>query len=1098
MNRFENGKWVTRRTEEEVLKELQAEMSRLSPEEQIALQTMLAEELQGTPKSGRKLIQSLEDLEYERVPVDPLTFIEDPYYLGEVGNGMFPRLKQDFVRLFTGSYEECVLTGSIGLDSLVQEADGGLPTLEERIGRVKDVLVLKESGLEVSTTEPAHRSGIKPVLRILLANGMRLDLTPEHEVQVYRDGVVWVEASEIREGDLVLTARRVRTTPSSALTADEARLLAYWCGDGSFSDTRARFCDGNPKTSIEVLELLKKLGYDGTHYPKGNNCWEVSVRSVKKSGFLAWVRAHCGDKKTADVVVPDAVCRASDSVVAAFLNRLWACEGTVYASEKSPPRFALGMISERFVRQIQLLLLRFGIQARIRKTNYVDKRNGCARQIWHLAVSGVSQLSAFLESVGTILGKEDACARITSYCDARKANTNVDLLPVTWGNVNQRMREDGIVRPRGNRWWNLGMQPSRRMSRSMFGEWSETYGSEPVGQALLDEFPADIGYEPVTRIESLRLAIPVGDIGAHNGHRFIANGMSVHNSIGWGKTFFATLAIDYVLYTLTCLRSPAETYGLAAGSQLHIVNLSARKDTAQRVVFEGIADKLSLSPYFREIGMERRKEELRFPKNIVVLGGESTDTSVLGLSVCAAVMDETNFLRGQVNRANKARWHHYGKAESLYTAIKTRMQSRFLKMGNLPGLLVLVSSRQVPDDFTEVKIRSAQDDPKVFVVDYALWDVKTDNYSKETFKVYVGAGGQKPRILEPGEEMPVKEGERLVEIPVDFKKRFEDDLAGSLRDIAGVSVVTVTTFLQARDKLFAVIDKTRPHPFSQEEWDPSIEGKFLWDKLVRTNDRGEMEPKNYPGAIRYVAIDPSISGDATGFAMGCVCGFKKVVRKDEDGKEFEEDSPLIWIDCILKIVPPKGGEIFLGDVRNLIYQLSERGFPISRVSLDSFQSADSIQQLRLKGYTAELVSVDSSIQPYQLLKGTIYEGRLDVYNYAPLIEELKSLEMDWERRKVDHPISGSKDCADAVCALVWSLSQKFSKNGANVYGAPPMMGISQEEKEETYVPADSKHAKAGQILWGDDEEEERYIRDQDKEEKEEMLQEGELPPFFTG
>lgn len=928
-------------------------------------------------------------------------------------------------------------------------------------------------------------------------------------------------------------------------------------------------------------------------------------------------------------------------------------------------------------------------------------------------------------------------------------------------------------------------------------------------------------------------------------------------SIGFGKTYFAIMAINYILYQLTCLRSPAETFGLAAGSQLHIVNLSARKDTAQRVVFEGISDKLVLSPYFREIGMERRKEELRFPKNIVVLGGESTDTSVLGLSVVSALMDESNFLRGQISRANQARWHHYSKAESLYTAIKTRMQSRFLKMGHLPGLLIIVSSRQVPDDFTEVKIRQSQDDPKVFVMDYcltgdtkiplldgstptieelasrssgsddpfwvysldpksglvvpgrahhprltarqervlkitldngqlvratarhpfmmrdgtyrraselkpddslmplyrqiddwgyeevahpgwngrwqkthhaayravhgswpkrgsdglpsvihhvdhrkrnnspdnlelktwtdhrlhhqqtmdrllahvktpehrafaskhmtklhqdpefaarrnargagsfkslwanpewkqraseaagkrltefhktpkgrlrqternfkrwektrklrladvlnvaqtglsvtelakmrdcspgavcqvlrragypkyselkrtaeysranhkvvsiedggladvydlsvdeyqnfgleagvfvhnSLWDVKTENYSKEMFKVYVGAGGQKPRIMEPGETVPLKEGERIVEVPIDFRKRFEDDLPGSLRDIAGVSVITITTFLQSRDKLFSVIDKERPHPFSQEEWDPSTEGRFLWDKLTRLNERGELEPRHHPQAIRYVAIDPSLSGDATGFAVGCVCGFKKVVRKDENGKEFEEEAPQIWVDFILRIVPPRGGEIFLGDVRNLIYQLSERGFPISRVSLDSFQSADSVQQLRLKGYTAEIVSVDSSIQPYQLLKGTIYEGRLSVYEYPKLIEELKNLEMNWEKKKVDHNVSGSKDCADAVCALVWSLSQKFSKRGANVYGAPPMLGISEHDKEETYVPADSKHKKAGEIIWGDDEEEEKQWREQEKEEKEAISQDGDLPPFLMG
>jgi len=572
-------------------------------------------------------------------------------------------------------------------------------------------------------------------------------------------------------------------------------------------------------------------------------------------------------------------------------------------------------------------------------------------------------------------------------------------------------------------------------------------------------------------------------------------------SIGYGKSFFATCVLTYVIYQMTCLRNAAETYGLASGSQLHIANLSARKDTAQRVVFEGISDKLGLSPYFKEIGMEQRKDELRFPGNIIVLGGESTDSSILGLNVVSAFVDETNFLRGQVSKANKARHHFYSRAEQLYNALKARMQSRFLSRGNMPGLLILVSSRVAPDDFTEQRIRQAADDPKVYVMDLALWDVKPDSYSKERFKVYVGVGGQKPRILEPNELVELKDGERLVDVPIDFRRRFDDDLNGSLRDLAGVSVVTISTFLQSRDKIFGIVDKKRKHPFTTDEWDPSLDGRFDWSKLVRKNEQGEMEPIHHPNAIRYAAIDPSLSGDATGVAVGCVAGFRKVVREDKEGKKYEEDSPLIWVDFVLRIVPPKGGEINFGDVRNLIYQLSDRGFPIHKVCLDSFQSADSLQQYRLKGYQAELLSVDTSMAPYQLLKGTIYEGRLSVYEYPVLLEELKRLEIDWERRKVDHPADFSKDVSDAVCALTYSLSQKFTKGGSQISGVEPMMGLTDgdKEREQQYIPVDSKHKKAGDIIWGDDEEEERYWREEEGRSKDQVRDDDDtqVPPFLT-
>lgn len=568
-------------------------------------------------------------------------------------------------------------------------------------------------------------------------------------------------------------------------------------------------------------------------------------------------------------------------------------------------------------------------------------------------------------------------------------------------------------------------------------------------------------------------------------------------SIGYGKSFFGTMCLAYVLYQLSCLRNPAESYGLASGSQLHCVNLSARKDTAQRVIFEGVADKLALSPYFMEIGFERRKDSIKLPKNIVVVGGESTDTSVLGLSVIAAIVDETNFLRGQVSKQNMARWHHFGRAEMLYSSIKSRMQSRFMKAGQLPGLLMMLSSRQVPDDFTETRIRQSIDDPKIYVMDYALWDVKPDNYSKERFRVFVGSGGQKPKILEPGDEEIIRDGERVVEVPVDFRRRFEENLTGSLRDLAGVSVVTVTNFLQNREMLFRAVDKTREHPFSVESWDPTTEGKFLWNKLVKKGSDGEMSPLHFPDAIRYVHIDPSISGDATGLAMGCISGFRKVVRTDSDGKTFEEDAPQIWVDLVMRIVPPQGGEIFLGDVRSLIYQLSERGFAISKVSMDSFQSVESLQQLRLKGYQTEIISVDSHLDPYQMLKGTMYEGRLSIYDFPVLIEEMKNLELDWVRKKVDHPASGSKDVADALCGMVYSLTQKYTKKGGGTpYGAPPTMGISEHQKEETYVPVDSKSSKRGQILWPDEEDENAW--EKETTDKDFDKEDGDMPPFMVG
>lgn len=64
-------------------------------------------------------------------------------------------------------------------------------------------------------------------------------------------------------------------------------------------------------------------------------------------------------------------------------------------------------------------------------------------------------------------------------------------------------------------------------------------------------------------------------------------------------------------------------------------------------------------------------------------------------------------------------------------------------------------------------------------------------------------------------------------------------------------------------------------------------------------------------------------------------------------------------------------------------------------------------------------------QPYQYLKSTIYEERLELFENTLLTEELLGLERNNSNGKIDHTPSGinSKDSADALCGAIWNASQ---------------------------------------------------------------------------
>jgi hypothetical protein len=375
-------------------------------------------------------------------------------------------------------------------------------------------------------------------------------------------------------------------------------------------------------------------------------------------------------------------------------------------------------------------------------------------------------------------------------------------------------------------------------------------------------------------------------------------------------------------------------------------------------------------------------------------------------------------------------------AETIYNAINRRMKSRFKQRGKLPGMIFIVSSKKTVDDFTARRVRQSLADPSVFVRDYALWEVKPeDYYSAKKFWVLVGNEQIPSRILEDNEvetlRKTIPESTILLDVPEDFRIDFERDLEGSIRDLAGCATVAISPFIQRREKILEAVDTERTHPFSSLTYDPSKGGNIQWEKLTQMVQSRDFEgggqhlrPIVNPNAPRHVHIDPSLRGDATGLVMAHVSGYVDVRRRSTDGREYMERAPTFVVDFMLRIVPPVGDEIVMGDVRRLVYDLSAHGYLLTCISMDSWQSADGIQQLQQRGFNAKMLSVDTSMDPYENLKTALYEGRVSFYRYEPLIKELQQLEKNTKKKKVDHPPKGSKDVSDALAGCLFTLAQQ--------------------------------------------------------------------------
>jgi len=518
-------------------------------------------------------------------------------------------------------------------------------------------------------------------------------------------------------------------------------------------------------------------------------------------------------------------------------------------------------------------------------------------------------------------------------------------------------------------------------------------------------------------------------------------------SIGCGKTFASSIGLCRVLYELSCLANPQDFYGLTPDTMIVLAGISANEDLAKEVVLKNVVGKIAASPYFKEhFPFKITQTRIRFPSNVMMVARATTPTSLLGMNLFAALVDEANFMPEKNVRLDK-RQSKVNMAKVIYDTIKRRMFSRY---GN-QGKLFLPSSKSTVESFVNERIQEARTDPSIFVRDYALWDVR-EGFSDERFWVLCGNEQVQSRILTDAEAERLTEDRPdrtlLVHVPEDLRSKFESDLEGSLRDLAGVATVSLSPFIQRVTKVREMVDPNREHPFTEESFDPSVGGDFKMNlmvekKIVKDFTGAESLtniPIQNPSAPRVIHIDTALSNCAAGLCMAHMAGTVPVERQTGNFESYMDEAPLFVIDFVLQIVPPADQDLDFSLYEFFVMKLVMMGFPVRMVTSDQYQSVYLLQRLAKKGFRTEGVSMDRTWDPYQHLKQAIYEGRVRGYNYKPLMTELVSLEADWNKRKIIKPPGGSKDVSDAVAGCLYALNSLRSSmflpmiSGISSYG----------------------------------------------------------------
>jgi replicative DNA helicase len=418
-------------------------------------------------------------------------------------------------------------------DSEIVLSDGSVATIEEIHQTRNARLLTLDADLKLQTTSPSDfvDDGLKPVFRVTTRLGRSVETTLTHPFLTIEG---WQPLAELQAGAKIAMPRKMPVFGSETMRDCEVKLLAYLIGDGCLVTGSPVFTVGKPALRDDFVQAVEDFGGVETKPANSpNRTFSLRIRRRKEqpgkdNPVTIWLKQlGLHGAKSEHKFVPAQVFRLPRRQLALFLNRLFATDGWATVLSSGQVQFGYASASERLARQVQHLLLRFGVVAALKSRGI--KYRGQIRTAWQLDVTDAHSLRAFIHNIG-ICGKEKAVNSALAALEAKKYQTNRDLIPAqiwthiatakgtqSWASVARKMGLGG-----GNTNLHVGRRaPSRSRLLSL---------ATAVGSLRLQKLAkSDVYWDEIVSIEPQGTK-QVYDLTIPDTHNFIANDICVHNT----------------------------------------------------------------------------------------------------------------------------------------------------------------------------------------------------------------------------------------------------------------------------------------------------------------------------------------------------------------------------------------------------------------------------------------------------------------------------------------------------------------------------------------------------------------------------------------
>jgi hypothetical protein len=525
------------------------------------------------------------------------------------------------------------------------------------------------------------------------------------------------------------------------------------------------------------------------------------------------------------------------------------------------------------------------------------------------------------------------------------------------------------------------------------------------------------------------------------------------SGIGSGKSTVVSIFNAYVVHLLCCMRDPCSYFGLFDTSIL-LMDVAPTEEKARDIVFAKTHSIIHRCAWFHEtnnLPEARLKSKLKFYKHIntkgmteaelsamealeqkgqaeimptvIVAPGSGKISAPVGADLYMGVIDEACSDNGfETNTKDNA--------GDIFESMNERRASRFLD----EGIVCAISSagnedRWLEKKMIELEVHAHKSGIQLDgVIDFAglkyMIRRRPSYVANPKYSIYFSQGKTftytAERISEDGTKLQTQ-----LEIPDIFMQKFQNDPYGSLKNICALPTASVFRWITDWNGIVSRINKGRNDPFPdpQDQDQPVLPADVMAG--LPPNWMGE-DGVSYFCHVDFGTGGTSSSGkDSCGLAIAC--RGQDVTRGEGPNKLV---LPTVHIDLSIRFkthgrteatatgLRESEKDLKLASVRDFILWCHhKRNFKFAKITFDNFQSLDSIQILRERGYLVEKEGVTN--ESYDTMRTLWYDDRLDIFWDEHALKELRKLEKK-SNGKIEKSVGSSDDeieCIAKVCEL---------------------------------------------------------------------------------